>query len=184
MCAECFSDGAVAPHRHSSLFVRIDAIGRHTVCSRLVSAAPVQQLLLSDFQPALDVQGCCQCCAEEFSADLPAVYSAFCRKRHGIPSTRDSNGKLCAAYDTRTFFCGTCALHWAREKGREFYDSPNLLCEVCVSETEMVKWRAEFEKEKREAEAEGNCEERARQLRDIHPQPWIQSLVHDVFAAS
>jgi hypothetical protein len=182
MCADCFCSAA-ALHRHSASFLQIDSAGCHTACSRAVPAAPVRHLLPGDFAPVLDAGGQCQCCGDDFTVDQPAVSAAFCSKGHGIASTRDASGKMCQAYDTHTFYCGPCALQWETGRGRQLYDSPDTFCDVCVCQRGMDKWRAEFERERRDAEAEGGCEARARQLRELHTQPWIRAVVDHVFAS-
>lgn len=181
MCSDCFHDGRVAAHRHSARFLRVDEAGRHTVTSRPVPPSPVRELLIQDFAPVLDQQGQCPICGDDFSAQSPAVSAALCRKGHGAACNRDSDGRMCAPYDSRSFFCGECSLSWAKEKGLQFYDNPDALCSVCVHDNEMARWKAEFEKERREADA-GDCREaRAMQLKDIHRQPWIQAVVDEVF---
>jgi hypothetical protein len=182
MCADCFGSAA-ALHRHSALFLRIDSAGCHTVASRPVPAAPVRELQPDDFTPLPHIQGQCQCCEDHFSVVVPAVSVAFCSKGHGICSTRDSSGKICQAYDTRTFYCCGCALQWERGRGRQHYDFPDAYCEVCVSQREADKWKEEFEIERQDAEVQGDCEVRARRLRELHTQPWIRALVDHVFAA-
>ncbi len=183
MCSSCFSDASAAPHRHSALFMRIDGSGHHTACSRPVPPAPVTQLVLGDFAPAPHVQGQCLCCGDEFSAELPAVHPAFCRRAHGVASTRDAGGNNVQPFDTRSFYCGCCALQWAVSCGVQWYDWRDVHCRLCLHEREMEKWRAEFVAERLDAEGEGRREERAQQLRDIHKQPWIQAVVDEVFNA-
>jgi hypothetical protein len=182
MCGKCFIDGHAAPHRHSALFLHIDPAGHHSSCSRPVPAAPVSQLLQAHFAPALQVHGQCVCCDDTFSADQPAVYSAFCRKGHGIDENK-KGGKTCEPFDSRSFYCGTCAFRFAEAKGQTNYDWPDSMCRLCVHEKEMAKWKEEFQREKLDAEAEGCCGARARLLRTIHTQPWIKAVVDEVFYA-
>lgn len=58
-----------------------------------------------------------------------------------------------------------------------------MLCSLCAHGKEMERWRAEFAKEKQEAEALGECQSRLQQLLAIHKQPWIQAAADDVFGA-
>ena len=183
MCAVCFSDASAAPHRHSARFLRIDDAGRHSECIRPLPPAPVRELVLADFAPAHDVQGQCQCCGDDFSAELPAVYPAFCRKSHGIACSRDASGKSVEPFDTGTFYCGGCALQCAVAKGLRFYDWCDVHCSLCLHDREMSRWRTEFELERLGADRDGAREERARLLRDAHKQPWIRALVDEVFDA-
>lgn len=183
MCAACFIHPNAAPHRHSSLYLRVDPAGGHSAVSRPVPPAAVHALQLHDLMPLPHVRGKCQCLGEDFSEDEPAVAAAFCKRGHGIAAFRDANGRTCEPFDTGTFYCAPCSLMWARERGLDQYDNPDLMCSLCAHDREMQRWREEFAGERRSAESAGELDGKLQQLKQVHQQPWIRALADEVFGA-
>jgi hypothetical protein len=215
MCTACFGDGTAARHQHADAFCAVDSRGRHQMCARPVPASPLAELTVADFTsvPAhvmcalsQDDAAACALCTEPFSSDeRPAVAPAFCSHAHR-PGFVDNNHGFKQADG---YWCAECSLEWEKSLGRDQYCDTRVFCGMCRLEAERAAFRAEFQRERADAETEAALEveqtrtqtldddthaanvrrevsrarcERARALRELHRQAWVRAILVDVFS--
>ena len=178
LCTDCFQSLAV-PHEHDQRFCLVDEIGRHSMVTRPVSRSEKVPVTADRLRVA-KIDGDCCCCCEPFCESSPAVYPLGCQAipGHSI-SVKD---KKLGVRDLEVFYCSGCYLQTLKQGDEDepmaFLDE--LRCLLCKHATEMEAWRSEFMAELSACE---NLDVTMRALHQLHPQPWIRSVMVDCAAA-